>query len=83
MHDHFTYRRSELKRGLLCGSCSQTSLRGYNTKQIERLASKQVDFDRDSKDPILFGFWESLACWVSAKRERDSLQGVAIVTQVT
>lgn len=77
---HLTYSRSKMKHGLLHGSCSQMSLQGYITKQIERLASKQVDFDRDFRDPILFGFEESLALWISAKREHDSLQGVATVT---
>lgn len=56
---------------------------GYRTQQREWLAPEQVDSDRHPRDPAILGFRESLASWVSAKRECDALRGVPFVTQVT
>lgn len=81
---HFTGSRSEWRfLRVLCGGCSPISLPGGITHSRGSDSSPgQVDSDRHPGDPAVLGFEESLASWVSAKRECDSLWGVPFVTQV-
>lgn len=80
---HCTHSRGEWRRGGLHGGCSHVSLPGISRAAKRVVSPEQVDSDRDPGDPTILGFRESLASWVSAKRECDSLQGVPFVTQVT
>lgn len=75
---HCTYSRGEWRRG-----CSHVSLPGISHAAKRVLSPEQVDSDRDPGDPTILGFRESLASWVSANRECDSLQDVPFVTHVT